>query len=210
MKPLFAVIAVAVLGVSAAACDSVTTSVRSSAASDARSVMGDGDGDNPGDVDGDNYADGDPDNDSRTSESYRYHDKDDDPFLHYGHPAGAADARAVAAVVKRYYAVAGAGNGTAACSLLSSGLSTSVPEDYGRGAGPSYLRGGRTCPAVMTTLFHHFHNQLAGPVEVTDVRVKGSQAHAMLGSPTMPAGMLVLAREGRAWRLEELLGRVLR
>jgi hypothetical protein len=175
-----------------------------------RGLLSDGDADNPRDIDGDGQ-DGseDSDDDSKTPESYTYHDHDDSAILGYGHPAGVADGRAVTAAVKRYYAAAAVHDGATACSLILLSIASSVPETYAQRAGPPYLRGGKTCQAVMTKLFRHLHSRLAGTIEVTGVRVNGDGAEALLGSTTMHASDVMLKREGGTWKFEALLGSTL-
>jgi predicted small secreted protein len=231
MKALLVFLASVMLSLSTSACggtgdDARSTSHASSNTATTRGVttnpsnttptgpsfLGDGDGDNPRDVDGDDaHNDGseDHDDDNPTPESYAYHDKDDDETLGYGRAADRADTHAITNVVERYYAAGTSDDGRVACSLLISNLARSAREDYGEGAGPSYLRGGKTCSAIMSTLFKHFRGELAGPSKVTGVRVKGNQAEALVGSRTMPASYIMLEREGRVWRIEELLGATL-
>jgi hypothetical protein len=178
-----------------------------------RTYLNDGDSDRIGDADGDNR--GDVDNDApwdykpEIDESARYHDGDDGSTLAYGHPAGVADEQAVTAIVKRFYVVAAAGDGERACAMLIPSLAKAVPVDYGRAPGPSYLRGGKTCPAVMALLFMHSRRELSGPATVTGVLVNRDQAYALLGSSTMSASYITLQRQHGAWMINELLGSAL-
>jgi hypothetical protein len=151
-------------------------------------------------------ADSDKDNDVGAP----YDDKNNNSVLDYGHEAGAAEKQTVAAVVQRYYAAAAADNGVKACSMLYSTLAEAVPEDYGQGsAGPSYLRSGNSCPAVMVLMFKHFHSQLAAelPVlEVTHVRLVGRRGLAIVGfEGKMPERQIPVIRERRTWKLVALL-----
>jgi uncharacterized membrane protein len=171
----------------------------------------DGDHERVGDADADNNADNDGDprldylpSDAQAHENHRYLDADDRDQLAYGSPASAAEERAVAAVVERYYGMAAAGDGSGACGLLLRPLAAAVVTDYGHN-GPSYLRSGKTCAAVLALLFKHYRAQLAEGVAVTDVRIAGDQADALLGSRAFPASFLVLQREGGAWRVAQLL-----
>lgn len=184
---------------------SVAATGRSSAIPNIRSLKGDGDADNPNDIDEDEVADHDPDDDSPTRESTSYHDHDDANILSYGGTPSAADERIVTALAKRYYAAAAADDGAMACSLILSGMAKTLPEDYGGRTGPAYLRGGKTCRAIMSLLFKHFHGSLTSVIKVTGVRVKGDRAYALLSSTTRPASYLTLRREAGAWKVEELL-----
>jgi hypothetical protein len=207
MKRILTAVFITLLCVCLAACgsSSINTKSESDAPSARHSLLGDGDADNPRDIDGDEHPDNDHDDDSRTSEGYGYHDKDDSLVLGFGHPATAASLQAITAFVKRYYAAAATSDGATACSLLPSSVAHAVPEDYGQAPGPIYTRGGKTCSAVMSMLFKHFHDQLAAPIQVTGVRVKGNQAEALIGSTTMLASDIMLRREGSNWKVLALL-----
>jgi hypothetical protein len=142
--------------------------------------------------------------------SHRY-DKDDDQIRKYGHAADAAEARAVTAVVKGYLAAGAASNGAAACPLLFSLLAESIPEDYGQPPGPPALRG-KTCAVVMSKLFGEHHAELAlhdAKLKVTGVRVSGKRGWALLGVGEGSDHMLLLHREGKAWKVDQLLDEVL-
>jgi hypothetical protein len=106
--------------------------------------------------------------------------------------------------VERYYAVAAAGDGAAGCSLLTSIEARSAPENYGRPPGPSYLRGGKTCPAVLSLLFKHLHRQLAAGIRMTGVRVEHNRAVALFSLTGMPFAYTFLRREGGSWKLATL------
>jgi hypothetical protein len=174
-----------------------------------RALRGDEDHDLIGDSDQDNNADNDhdPSADYKTNtEAGDYHDEDDGDLAVYGHTAGKADTRTITALVKRYYVAAAAGDGAAACSMIGSTLAETIPEDYGREPGPSYLRGGKTCQAVASLLFKHLHSQTTGAVQVTNVLVTGSHALALFGSRTMPASDIALKRERGVWKIDGLIG----
>jgi hypothetical protein len=137
-----------------------------------------------------------------------YYDDDDNAILHYGRAASAADKRAVASVIKRYYTAAVAADGATACSLINSVIAESVVEDYGQATGPQSLRG-RTCATVMSMLFKQRHGQVAAELptlEVTSVRVEDNRGWALLGfGPAKPPGRILIHRDGAAWRVGELL-----
>lgn len=146
---------------------------------------------------------GDEDNDANPSADY--YDSDDRPTRSYGHSVGPAERHAIATLVRRYYAAAAAGDGATACGLTYYLLAESIPEDYGRPPGPLYLRGASTCAAVLSLVFKHFRAQLATPPAVTDVRVSDRRAAALLGWTSLPAGSIELRREGRVWKIDQLL-----
>jgi hypothetical protein len=171
-------------------------------------LKNDGDHDEPGDEDHDNSHDTgvDPYIDHLPLPSNAiYHDEDDQRSLSFGRPASAQDTQAVAAIVKRYYSAAAARSGVKACSTMAPVFARAVPLDYGK-FGPSYLHGGKTCAAVLSLLFKHLHLQLTEAIQVTDVRVSGSQGFAFFGSKRNPASQIALNRDGRSWRIAQLVG----
>jgi hypothetical protein len=174
-------------------------------------LRGDGDADNPSDIDGNGDIDArkDSDNDFPVPASYKFPDGDDKIVFAYGHPPSGTDRLAISSIVRHYYAAASAGDGAAACSLLSSSIAGSVAEDYGQAPGPSYLQGGKTCKAVMSMLFRHFHEQLAEAITVVEVRVKRNDAQVVFGSRAMPASSIFLIRRGGSWKVQALLGQPL-
>jgi hypothetical protein len=142
----------------------------------------------------------------RRVENEGYYDSDDSSILTYGHAASVADRRAITALVERYYAAAAAEDGAKACSMITSTFATAIPEDYGQAPGPAYLRGAGTCQAVMSRLLKHVHRQLPAAIKVTEVRVGGNQARALLGSRTTPASFILVERERGTWKIDGLLG----
>lgn len=125
--------------------------------------------------------------------------------LGLGQSAGASDRRAIAALVQRYYAAAAAEDGAKACDLTYYILAESIPEQYGHPPGPLYLRGLGTCQAVLSAVFRRFHAQLAQPPQVAGVRVKGKHTYALLRWAKLPPGFIEVRREGRAWKVDQVL-----
>jgi hypothetical protein len=145
------------------------------------------------------------DDDVKDNAHKGYRDRDDGPAVGFGHPASAADHRAIKSVVKRYFAAAAADDATTACSLTFSLLADALSEDYGHAPGPLYLRNAKSCKEIFLLLFKHLHTQIVWPFKVTSVRVRGLRAYALLGSPTMPASMTELRRELGVWKLDQVL-----
>jgi hypothetical protein len=148
--------------------------------------------------------DDDQDNDNPSKSQY---DADDDPVLYLGHAASAADRQGIAHLVKRYYGVAAAGDGAAACSLIYSSLAESVPEDYGQSPGPPSLRG-KTCAVVVSKLLKQHRQSLVADrasLTVTRVRVSGSSGLALLRFGTKTERRVLVCREGGVWRMDVLL-----
>jgi hypothetical protein len=184
----------------------------SAGAHDPHGYLNDGDFDFPGDPDYDDYNDNDNDRseDYKPSERHYYHDRDDNGMVDYGHAAAPAEARAVTAIVERYYALAAGGDGAKACAMLGASFAASVAEDYGReSAGPAYLRNGTSCTQVLDLLFAHERAKLTSLPAVTGVRVEGDQAIALLGSAIAEASYLPLTRERDGWKVDSLLGAVI-
>ncbi len=142
-----------------------------------------------------------------------YNRYDDGEARNYGHRASAADARAVGALVKRYYAAAVADAGATACALLLPRLAASVKlgetaeevQPPAPGLPPLH---GMSCPRIMSLLFKEAHPQLAladASLQVLEVRVKGGHGIALLGFKTTPERQLALQRDGAAWKIDALL-----
>lgn len=171
-----------------------------------------GDGDNDGSMWVDGYRSPDNDEDPRhdhtpgdSGDGYR--DADDLDSLRVGVPASPAEARTIAAVVKRYYAVAVSGDGARACSLMAASFARSVPVDYGQ-YGPSYLHGGKTCAEIASREFAHSRTQLTSAIYITAVHLEHpDRAYALFGSRTGPASFIAVVRENGAWKIGALLGR---
>jgi hypothetical protein len=132
---------------------------------------------------------------------------DDKPLLgtYRGRPSPAT-ARAVAGLVKRYYAASAAGEGARACALLASGLAAGVAAQYGRGGRSR----GEGCATSMTGLLGAQRETLLGEdvatMRVSAVHLDGDFALAVLLFKTAPESNILLEREGRAWRIGELFG----
>lgn len=133
-------------------------------------------------------------------------DSDDYVIRDYGHAAGATVKHAVTELVRRYYMAAADADGAKVCSMILPSLANAIPEDYGRASGPVYLRGGKTCQAVMTRLLTYSHAQLSGSIDITGVRLKGSRAFVLLRSKTLPYPYITVERHGDTWKITDLLG----
>lgn len=154
----------------------------------------------------------DRDHDTDSNGKSRY-DSDDENVLNFGHAPSALDRLAIARIVRRYYKVAVAEDGSKACTMLYSTYAEAVPEDYGTSPpGPYYARGA-TCPAVMTLVFKHFHDQLASRLpllQVSRVRIKEHQGVAILSFGTRAEREIRLEREGPNWKILALIDNELR
>jgi len=233
IRSLFALLILVSVGLSVAACNRESKSGAASSGSSHAATTGtgevkgaglasvnglrnDNDDDNArtgdSDEDGDNNKDKDKDSrtDYKSNNNSSYHDGDDEILIGLGHAASVAEGRRVAAVVRRYYTAAAAADGKEACRLMYPVLAKAIPEDEGKAPGPADIRG-TTCPVVMSKVFKHLpsNEKDLATVKVTEVRIDGDEAHALLGSKTMPASFIILQRDGRAWKVDMLLGRAL-
>lgn len=156
------------------------------------------------------YLKGDDDSDAANpSES----DSDDYRIRSFGHATSAANRRAIAALVKRYYTAAAAGDGARACSLIYSGLAKSsnlgemVEAVYPPAPSVPPLRG-ESCARIMSLLFTEHRQALAADVatvEVTRVGVDGNRGLALLGFRTTPERQIAVLREHHTWKIDSLL-----
>lgn len=137
------------------------------------------------------------------------HGDDDGKFLNYGHAAYAAEARALTALVKRYYAAAAASDGAAACSMLYPFIAESVVEGYGH---TRALRGD-TCAVVMSKLFAQQHKLLTGKsttLKMYAIRVNGARALTVLRFAVLPEVRIITERrEGSTWKMLNLLDSII-
>jgi hypothetical protein len=150
------------------------------------------------------YFKNDGDHDTDDDRSYGKEAPDDARAVlaEYGSEAGQADERAIAALVKSYYAAAAAGDGAKACSLLTRSLAATLAESSGRSAG-------KGCAAPLSRLFEQQHTHLladdVATMVVTAVHIKGNAGLAVLGFRRAPEGSTIVEREGGAWRINALL-----
>lgn len=147
-------------------------------------------------------ADGDADGPTPDS----YYDGDDLTFRAYGAAASTSDARAVSALVTRYYAAAVTDDGVAACEMIGLVFAGRMIAQYRRAA--AVLRG-RTCQAIAATVFRQLHTQLSvdnATLKVGPVRVSGNRGYAFVGvEGTLPRSYLVIEREAGAWKVASLV-----
>lgn len=148
-------------------------------------------------------ADADKDNDIGAAAD----DTDNRRDFAFGHAVSPSVSGAVTALVKRYYAVALAGQGARGCAMLYSTIAEGLVEDDSREpGGPPYMRGASTCTQVLDALYHHFHAQFAAEVpilQVTSVRLQGGYGYAFLRFGSMPEREIPVKREGRVWRMAQ-------
>jgi hypothetical protein len=143
---------------------------------------------------------GDADHDSDT-----YYGEPDNEHEPRGRPARIDDARRVSALVKRYYAAAGRGDGVAACRLVYLPVVESIQEANG-GTSPG---AGGTCAAILSRVFKRQHGQLSAEsaaLTVASVRVDLNVGAVRLGLGSgRPARYTMVHRERGAWKMLNLL-----
>jgi ketosteroid isomerase-like protein len=200
MRPLLATVALALLAQGALAC--ARTAGRAGVSGADRAELG-----------AQRALAGERSGERRLAPGY---DSEDSAVLRFGLAARGADASRITALVERYYAAGARGDGAAACALTSPSFAATVPADYGQELGwaippgaQAYLRGANSCAAVLSLLFEHQREQLAAPVVVTGVRLRGDHGYAVVDSTTLPASFVEVARERGGWRIDGLLGRPL-
>lgn len=146
--------------------------------------------------------DGDKDSDDG---AYPGHpEQDDQSFLAgYGHRVPPTLASTIAALVKRYYAASLAGDGASACELLDAGLATALAAQQGPAA-----HGAAACAASLSPLLVQQHQHLLAEepatMVVTGVYAKDNVGVVVLGFRNAPESIIVLAREGHAWKVDAL------
>lgn len=200
MKTLMVLVTLAAFGLVLSDCGGSNTGRGSRAASDAAAPTGGAvvatlpQIEVKGDAENDSDSYGPPEEDNENGQ--------------LGQPASAADAQAIAAVVKRYYATAARDDGASACKLLYSSMVESVVEDYGRPpAGPPNLRG-NTCAVVLSKFFALMHSLLRA--ESATLRVIAVRVDLNRGSAQFEAAKsnryILMHRERGAWKINMLLG----
>lgn len=204
MKPLSVLFAATLLSVALAACGRSGRGAGGSASGVSNYVVAAGPGGAPAAALPQIELKGDPDSDSDT-----YPGEPDNEHELLGRLARARDARAVAALVRRYYAAAARGDGAAACRLLYAPTAEAIPAVYGRPpGGPAYLRG-KTCAAVLFKLFEHLHKRLSAEdtaLRVAAVRVYLTRGSAQFGfQGKKPTRYIMVHRERGAWKMFMML-----
>jgi hypothetical protein len=149
------------------------------------------------------------DQDRDASPTVSYEDSDDRETHAYGRPATAAQAAALTALVRSYYAAAAADEPARACSLTYYARAEELSEEYDGPPGPHWLSGVKTCADVLGRVFAHYRAELRAPVFVTSVRVYGNHAQVLVGFKTVPAGFLMAHREAAGWKVDSMLARPL-
>lgn len=184
-----------------------TATGATAAASNVRGLKGDeDDDDSPGQpVYNHDSIDADGDNDITGNLGKGYYDEDDGTVRDFGHAANTGEARTYGRIAERFLAAESRADGPAACAMMKRTVASALPEEYGTGLGGRYLRGARTCAAVMSRVLKHLHGPLSHVRRVTSVRVANGSVYILLGSTNWPASYIALEREKKTWRVAGLL-----
>jgi hypothetical protein len=201
MRPLFTMLTIALVGLSANGCggtdknpSSTPSSVATAPAAAATSTSS-----IPGG--GTSHTGNEP-----------YSQREARLYLNFGHKANDTETHRVTALVTSYYAAASVGDDVKACSLVYSSVAKNAPEDYGESFGPHHLHA-TSCPAVLSLVFKY---RRGGPTaDLTAIKVASVHVDdhgvgvAFLRAPGMPSGEIAVQREGNSWKVLQLLGSAL-
>jgi hypothetical protein len=155
------------------------------------------------------HYDGDKDGDDPDSNQIGHTQDDQELLRSYGGPkhAPATTARAIEALVRRYYVVSLAGEASSACSLLAQEIVAGLIAEHG-----SSNHGAGACTTAIKSVLAQGHGHLAAEnpatMRVTGVYVKGNLGLVMLGFKRFPESSIIVQRKGRAWKMDALFDNV--
>jgi hypothetical protein len=148
----------------------------------------------------------DGDNDVDRFGQDRY-DTDNDANPTYGPAPSAAQRGVIVTFIKHYYAIAAAGEGAKACTLLDPLIAEAVVEEHGARTGPPSLRG-NTCAQVASKVFAQHHSELdedVGTLRVDWVQLQANQAVALVRFGATRERLVRLRRTHGVWKMNALL-----
>jgi ketosteroid isomerase-like protein len=128
---------------------------------------------------------------------------DDEPVIDFGHAASAADQKAIALLIRRFYTATSAADGRAICSLVYDVVAETIPEKYEQAPGLK----GKTCAEVMSKVFAPLRRQTERDrrkLKVTRVRVEGPRGLVMVYLGKRPEPYFLVHRQGAAWKMQRL------
>jgi hypothetical protein len=132
------------------------------------------------------------------------YDADNDSDSTYGPPASPAERRAIVAFIRRYYEVAAAGEGAAACSMLDPITAETLVERHHRGHGPRSLQG-ESCAQIVSKLFRARHRELVEDLasfRISLVDVRGNRGVVFAPFALTREMQLIVHREHGGWGME--------
>jgi hypothetical protein len=126
-------------------------------------------------------------------------------FRQYKTKANPTTTRAIAAIVKRYYAAAAAGDTSTVCSLLYSSFADQLAGEESHAG-----QGGEACANAVAPLLEQQRQQFIedepSTMVVLGARLKGESAIALLGFQKAPESSILVQREGKTWKVGVLSG----
>jgi hypothetical protein len=132
------------------------------------------------------------------------HDPDNDQSSSFGMPATVAQQRTFEAAIRRYYAVAAAGDGAHACSLLYWLAAEKLVNEQQQGRlGPA-----RSCARLAAAQFDARHAELredARELTLAEARVRERRAVALVIFAARRERLVPLHLEGSTWKMDVLL-----
>ncbi len=140
----------------------------------------------------------------RVSREFGPIDADDYQVLSFARAATRVERRKITALLKRYYAVAVAGDGAKACAMLYETTANEVVVEQ-----DNWGVRGSTCPVVMSRIFRQRHRQLladADSLKVVLVRTDGLNGRAVLRFRGMVESRTIDTRlVGGIWKVQHPL-----
>jgi hypothetical protein len=135
------------------------------------------------------------------------YDTDNDANPTYGPAPSEAQRRAIVAFIKRYYAIAAAGDGAKACTLLDALVAEALVEEHGARSGLSSVKGD-TCAQIASEVFARRHRELSEDVatlRVGWVQLQDNQAVALARFGAVRERLVRLRRAHGEWKMNALL-----
>jgi len=147
------------------------------------------------------YLKEDGDNDGEDHGHTQTGENDDQSLFASYSPASPQQARTISTLVRNYYQASSAENARRACELLSASLLS--------GLVPGPATGGHGgCATMFEPLLAQQHRRLledqVTTMTVIRVLVKGQVGLVVVGFRAMPESDIVVAREGRTWKIDAL------
>jgi ketosteroid isomerase-like protein len=118
----------------------------------------------------------------------------------FGRSPRPTEARAITALIKRYFTAAAAGDSANACALLSTAASVALAAQHS-----SSTRGAGACAAAIAPPLAQAHQYLLTKepttMVVTGIYTKGDLGIAALGFRHTPESTILIEREASAWKI---------
>jgi hypothetical protein len=153
---------------------------------------------NPLLYDGYLHEDGERDNDDPGTPHYEQ-DEHTRFLARYGRPPRPAEARAIATLVKHYFAASVAGDDASACALLSAAASTALAVQHGSRSGASACAA--TIPPLLAQAHQHLLAENPATMVVIGIYTKGDFGLALLGFKHSPESSILIEREAGTWKI---------